>query len=283
MNQCIKCGVEIPAGELFCLECSLNPGSSLFDNPRSADRHTLPIGRMQTPQPAKRKPVQSQIQTVRIVEKKRAGAGTVLTIVLLTLLLIASVGFQIWQYGDIQAEKNRLRAKEADLALRQTEIENLYDQLEELTAKLDAAQMSLAVKEQEIQDLSTRLANSQSSQNQGAYDLDTAQKELETLELEKQQLTIARAMIADRPMLILDEATSSVDTRTELQIQRAMDELMKNRTSFVIAHRLSTIRDADLILVMKDGDIIESGRHEELLEQKGFYAELYNSQFEQAG
>lgn len=100
---------------------------------------------------------------------------------------------------------------------------------------------------------------------------------------QKQQLTIARAMIADRPMLILDEATSSVDTRTELQIQRAMDELMKNRTSFVIAHRLSTIRDADLILVMKDGDIIESGRHEELLEQKGFYAELYNSQFEQAG
>ena len=100
---------------------------------------------------------------------------------------------------------------------------------------------------------------------------------------QKQQLTIARAMIADRPMLILDEATSSVDTRTELQIQKAMDELMKNRTSFVIAHRLSTIRDADLILVMKDGDIVESGRHEELLERKGFYAELYNSQFEQAG
>ena len=97
---------------------------------------------------------------------------------------------------------------------------------------------------------------------------------------QKQQLTIARAMIADRPMLILDEATSSVDTRTELQIQRAMDELMKNRTSFVIAHRLSTIRDADLILVMRDGDIVESGRHEELLEQGGFYAELYNSQFE---
>ena len=99
---------------------------------------------------------------------------------------------------------------------------------------------------------------------------------------QKQQLTIARAMIADRPMLILDEATSSVDTRTELQIQRAMDALMKNRTSFVIAHRLSTIRDADLILVMREGDIVESGRHEELLKKGGFYAELYNSQFEQA-
>ena len=99
---------------------------------------------------------------------------------------------------------------------------------------------------------------------------------------QKQQLTIARAMIADKPMLILDEATSSVDTRTELQIQRAMDKLMEKRTSFVIAHRLSTIRDADMILVMKDGDIIESGNHEELLKQNGFYAQLYNSQFESA-
>lgn len=99
---------------------------------------------------------------------------------------------------------------------------------------------------------------------------------------QKQQLTIARAMIADKPMLILDEATSSVDTRTELKIQDAMDKLMHGRTSFVIAHRLSTIKNSDLILVMKDGDIIESGNHEELLAKGGFYAELYNSQFEQA-
>ena len=99
---------------------------------------------------------------------------------------------------------------------------------------------------------------------------------------QKQQLTIARAMIADKPMLILDEATSSVDTRTELQIQKAMDALMQNRTSFVSAHRLSTIKNADLILVLKDGDIIESGNHEELLAKGGFYADLYNSQFDQA-
>lgn len=98
---------------------------------------------------------------------------------------------------------------------------------------------------------------------------------------EKQQLTIARAMIADKPMLILDEATSSVDTRTELRIQKAMDKLMENRTSFVIAHRLSTIKDAEMILVMRDGDIVESGDHESLLAKNGFYAELYNSQFEQ--
>ena len=99
---------------------------------------------------------------------------------------------------------------------------------------------------------------------------------------QKQLLTIARAMLQNAPMLILDEATSSVDTRTELLIQRAMDELTKGRTSFVIAHRLSTIKNADMILVMKDGDVIESGAHDELMRKGGFYAELYNSQFERA-
>lgn len=99
---------------------------------------------------------------------------------------------------------------------------------------------------------------------------------------QKQLLTIARAILADPKILILDEATSSVDTRTEVRIQKAMDNLMKGRTSFVIAHRLSTIRDADLILVMRDGDIVEQGTHEELLAQNGFYAELYNSQFEKS-
>ena len=97
---------------------------------------------------------------------------------------------------------------------------------------------------------------------------------------QKQQLTIARAMIKDAPLLILDEATSSVDTRTEIVIQNAMDQLTVGRTSFVIAHRLSTIKNADIILVMNKGDIIEQGTHEQLLAKKGFYAELYNSQFE---
>ena len=97
---------------------------------------------------------------------------------------------------------------------------------------------------------------------------------------QKQLITIARAMVEKAPLLILDEATSSVDTRTEELIQRAMDKLTVGRTSFVIAHRLSTIRNADLILVMKDGDIIESGNHEDLLSKGGFYSELYNSQFE---
>jgi len=109
---------------------------------------------------------------------------------------------------------------------------------------------------------------------------DTVLDDTSTLsEGQKQQLTIARAMVKNAPLLILDEATSSVDTRTELIIQDAMDELMKDKTSFVIAHRLSTIRDADKILVMKDGDIIETGNHDELMASKGFYYELYNSQF----
>ncbi len=113
------------------------------------------------------------------------------------------------------------------------------------------------------------------------HGLDTVLSEGTTISAgQKQLLTIARAMLQDAPMLILDEATSSVDTRTEVIIQRAMDELTKDRTSFVIAHRLSTIKNADLILVMKDGDVIESGNHDELMATGGFYAELYNSQFE---
>jgi len=100
---------------------------------------------------------------------------------------------------------------------------------------------------------------------------------------EKQLITIARAIVENAPLLILDEATSSVDTRTEVLIQQAMDKLMAGRTSFVIAHRLSTIKNADLILVMNEGDIVESGSHSELLAKNGFYADLYNSQFEAAG
>ena len=99
---------------------------------------------------------------------------------------------------------------------------------------------------------------------------------------QRQLLCIARVMLTLPPMLILDEATSSVDTRTELIIQRAMDSLMHERTSFVIAHRLSTIKNADLILVMREGDVVESGTHEELMKKGGFYAELYNSQFEKS-
>ena len=113
----------------------------------------------------------------------------------------------------------------------------------------------------------------------GGYDFELNEDATNVSVGQRQLLTIARAILADRPVLILDEATSSVDTRTEQRIQRAMDNLMRGRTSFVIAHRLSTIRNADMILVMKDGDIIEQGSHDALMQQNGFYADLYNAQF----
>ena len=119
-------------------------------------------------------------------------------------------------------------------------------------------------------------------QQPGGYQMVLNEETSNVSQGQKQLLTIARAILADNKILILDEATSSVDTRTETQIQKALDNLMKGRTSFVIAHRLSTIRDADLILVMKDGDIIEQGDHDTLMRQGGFYAELYNSQFERS-
>jgi ATP-binding cassette subfamily B protein len=114
------------------------------------------------------------------------------------------------------------------------------------------------------------------------YDLVLNEEATNISQGQKQLLTIARAIVSEPRMLILDEATSSVDTRTEVLIQQAMDNLMQNRTSFIIAHRLSTIRNADWILVMDEGDIVEQGVHEELLERNGFYAELYYSQFEYA-
>ena len=117
----------------------------------------------------------------------------------------------------------------------------------------------------------------------GGYQMELNEEATNVSQGQKQLLTIARTILANNKILILDEATSSVDTRTEQRIQSAMNNLMKGRTSFVIAHRLSTIKDADMILVMKDGDIVEQGNHEELLTKDGFYAQLYNSQFEDAG
>ncbi|MEG2316956.1 MAG: ATP-binding cassette domain-containing protein, partial [Clostridia bacterium] len=116
----------------------------------------------------------------------------------------------------------------------------------------------------------------------GGFQMEINEESSNISQGQKQLLTIARAILADPKIMILDEATSSVDTRTELRIQKGMDELMKGRTSFVIAHRLSTIRDADLILVMRDGDIVEQGTHDGLLQKGGFYAELYQAQFEKS-
>jgi ATP-binding cassette subfamily B protein len=137
-----------------------------------------------------------------------------------------------------------------------------------------------ATKEQVVEAAKAAHAHHFIQAQPGGYDMILNEESSNVSQGQKQLLTIARAILADPKILILDEATSSVDTRTEVQIQKAMDNLMKGRTSFIIAHRLSTIRDADLILVMNNGDIIEQGSHEELLAAKGFYAQLYNSQFE---
>jgi ABC-type multidrug transport system, ATPase and permease components len=114
-----------------------------------------------------------------------------------------------------------------------------------------------------------------------SYDFEINEEASNLSNGEKQLITIARAILADKPILILDEATSSIDTRTEILVQKAMNKLMENRTTFVIAHRLSTIRNADTILVLKDGNIIEQGNHQELLDKRGFYSDLYNSQFQE--
>ena len=116
----------------------------------------------------------------------------------------------------------------------------------------------------------------------GGYNMELNEEASNVSQGQKQLLTIARAILSDSKVMILDEATSSVDTRTEVLIQKAMDNLMEGRTSFIIAHRLSTIRNADLILCMKDGDIVEQGTHDELMARNGFYAALYNSQFEKS-
>ncbi|MCC8028612.1 MAG: ABC transporter ATP-binding protein/permease [Lachnospiraceae bacterium] len=137
-----------------------------------------------------------------------------------------------------------------------------------------------ATDEEVIEAAKTARAHSFIQTLPGGYSMEINEEANNISQGQKQLLTIARAVLADRPILILDEATSSVDTRTELLIQEAMNRLMEGRTSFVIAHRLSTIRDADVILVMRDGDIVEQGNHKELLRQNGFYAELYNAQFE---
>ena len=226
MNQCIKCGKEIPQGELFCLECSLNPGSTLFDDRPRAERHAAPKGRMQTPVPVKRAPIQN-VQPGRASQPaKQKRGGLVAALVIVSLLLAVCVGFVLTQYGNLLVEKNRIRAKEADLELRRTEIENLYDQLEALTATLDENKIVIAAKEQEIQDLTKRLAESQSSQNQGAYDLTTAEQELVRLEGENKEL-----------LEMTDELDAEIDelekTIAALEYELNLAEAYKTKSDFL--------------------------------------------------
>lgn len=238
MNQCIKCGKSIPDGELFCLECSLNPGSTLFDDRPRSERMAAPKGRMQTPAPVKRAPIQNT-QPARGTQptKKKSRRGLVAALVIVSLLLAAAVGMMVWQYGNLMVEKNRIRAKEADLDLRQTEIENLYDHLETLTATLDENKILIAAKEQEIQDLSKRLAESQSSQNQGAYDLTTAELELVRLENENKEL-----------LALVDDLEQQIDTLKKASA--ALEYELKDAESYKTK---SDFLDTYVVFVENDG------------------------------
>lgn len=238
MSQCIKCGKEVPQGELFCLECSMNPGSTLFDDRPRAERLAAPKGRMQTPAPMKRTPIQN-VQPVRGAQpaKKQKRGGLVAALVIVSLLLIGCIGMMVWQYGNLTVEKNRLRSKEADLDLRKSEIEELYNQLESLTATVDENKILMAAKEQEIQDLSKRLATAQSSQNQGAYDLTAAEQELARMESENREL-----------LEMVDELKLDLDSRKKeiaaLEYELDAAEAFKTKADFL---------DSYVVLVENDG------------------------------
>lgn len=189
MNQCIKCGAEIPEGELFCLECSLNPGASLFDELNPPVRQPAPKGRMQTPQPVKRAPAQSTVAVKK--EKKPAGrTGLIVALTLVSLMLAGLVAFVVWQYNDLKVERTRLATKEADLLLREKEREELETQLETLQLQLETVQGSLEQRDAEISDLKKELADSQGSQTQSEYDLKQAMAEMARIEEENKQLLL---------------------------------------------------------------------------------------------
>jgi len=189
MNRCIKCGKEIPSGELFCIECSLNPGSSLFEDPRPVERYPASVGRMQTPQPQRRAAVQTPVVT-RPEKKSRGGTGLKIALTIVSLLLVLALGFLGWQYRRLQVEWTRLETKEADMLLREKEKEELELQIADLQHQMEALDEVIAGKDEEIQTLRTQLSGSQSSQSQSEYDLTAAQAELDRLEEENKQLLL---------------------------------------------------------------------------------------------
>ena len=229
MNQCIKCSKEIPDGELFCIECSLNPGSSLFDEARPADRFPVPKGKMQTPQPVKH--VRKQAPAPAPVQKRSANKGLVTALVITILLLSLLTGLVVWQYSDFQAEKNRLRTKEADLDLRQADLDDLYLQIDDLTLQLEEAQTELTEKEQQIQTLKAHLNTSQSSLSQEQYDMTVRQQELEKLEAENIELLA----LCDELQLEIDELEEARSTlEAALEVAREYKTKAEFMDSYVV-------------------------------------------------
>jgi len=213
MNECIKCGKEIPEGELFCIECSLNPGAPMFDEPRPTDRFPVPKGKMQTPQPVKY--VRVQTPAPQPAPKRRSGRGMAVAFGIVTLLLVLVLGFVGWQYGSFRAEKNRLRTKEADLALRQSEMDELQLEKDTLLADLEKAAEESQAKDQQIKDLKAQLTSSQSSQSQGQYDLTAKQQELEQLQEDNQEL-LAHCEELQLEIVELEEARTALESALDV-------------------------------------------------------------------
>lgn len=225
MNRCIKCGREIPEGELFCIECSLNPGSSLFEEPKPTERHAVPVGRMQTPRPVRR-PAPQPVAVAQPPRRSSGGAGLKAALVVVSLLLAALIAFVLWQYNDLKVERTRLETKEADMLLREKEKDELQLQLDELQAQLDDLNATIADKDEQIKSLTAQLSGSQSSQSQSEYDLTTAQAELERLEEENKQLLLLEQDLEE-------DIKTLTEALTAAQVYEAKAEFMDNYVVFV--------------------------------------------------
>lgn len=214
MNRCIKCGREIPDGELFCIECSLNPGSSLFEEPKPVDRRATPVGRMQTPKPVRR-PAPQPVAVAQPPRRNSGHTGLKVALALVSLLLAALIAFVLWQYRDLKVERTRLETKEADMLLREKEKDELQEQLEALQSQLDDLNATIEEKDQQISTLTTRLSGSQSSQSQSEYDLTTAQAELERLEEENEQLLLLEQELEENIQTLTEALTAAEDYKVK--------------------------------------------------------------------
>lgn len=233
MNQCIKCGVEIPEGELFCVECSLNPGAAILDEGRQSDRIPQPKGKMQTPAPVKMpKPQEVPLSAAR-PQKAKGRGGLIAALCIALLLLAASLGLHVWQYGSMQVEKNRLRTKEADLALREADLEDLNRQLSDLTGQLEAAEAAAEEQAAAMADLEEQLNESQSSLSQDQYDLVAKQQELDRLEEENHNL-LAHCEELELEITELEKDRDSLKTALEAAIPyKAKADFMDSYVVFV--------------------------------------------------
>ena len=216
MNQCIKCGKEIPEGELFCMECSLNPVAALFDEPAPPARQPAPTGRMLAPQPVKRSAPQAP---VAVKKEKKTGRrpGLVTALVVVSLLLAGLMAIVVWQYQDLKVERTRLATKEADMLLREQEREELEAQLATMQLQIETVQESLEQRDAEISDLKKELAESQGSQSQSEYDLKTALADMARIEEENKELLLLEEELEENIKTLTEDLENSEKELEELK------------------------------------------------------------------